>query len=92
MTVDKLEVGTEYLINLKALKEVSQICSAYGWKKIQNYDGVKSELFVLGTDYGKPNASKTMTHISQGNRKMFFEMEEIVRKRIEVLEKEFEKL
>lgn len=92
MTTEKLEKATEYLINIKALKEVSKICSAYGWKKIQEYDGVKSQLSVLGTDYGKPNASETMTHISQGNRKMFSEMEEIVNKRIKILEKEFEDL
>ncbi len=92
MTTDKLEIGTEYLINLKALKEVAKICSAYGWKKIQEYDNVKSSLSVLGTDYGKPNASEIMTHISQGNRKMFADMEKIVNERIKVLEKEFDEL
>ena len=92
MTTEKLEKATEYLINIKALKEVSKICSAYGWKKIQEYDGVKSQLSVLGTDYGKPNASEIMTHISKGNRKMFSEIEEIVKKRIKILEKEFDEL
>ena len=92
MTSDKIKEGTAYLIELKALKEVKKICSAYGWKKIQEYDKVVSDLSVLGTDYGKPNATEVMTHLAKGNRKMFSEMGDIIEKRILVLEKEFSEL
>lgn len=92
MTLEKIEKSTEYLINIKALKEVAKICSAYGWKQIQKYDNFKNELSVLGTDYGKPNATETTTYIAQGNRKMFSDIEKIVNDRIKVLEEEFDKL
>lgn len=92
MTTEKLEKGAYLLIEIKALKDVVGICSAQGWKTAITYKDVKSNLSVLGTDYGKPNATELMTEVAQKNRKMFSEMSDIVNKRIEELEKQFEEL
>lgn len=92
MTKQDVEIGAKYLAEIDALQDVSKICSAYGWQKHCENEKIVNNLSVLGTDFGKPNATVLMTELAKGNRQMFLEMEKIVRKRIDILKKEFESL
>jgi hypothetical protein len=92
MTKEKVEIGAKYLAEIKALNDVIKTCSAYGWIKLCEYNKVVDDLSLLGTDYGKPNATPLMTELAKGNRQMFSQMKEIVEKRIKALEEEFSQL
>ena len=87
-----IENGTNYLIEIKSLEEVYGIISAYGWKTKEGYAEPLNSLSLLGTDYGKPNATEQMTKFAEGNREMFDKIKKIINERIIILEEEFKEL
>ena len=92
MTKQDVEIGAKYLAEISALQDVAKICSAYGWLRYCENNKIVSDLSLLGTDFGKPNASPLMTELAKGNREMFMKIEAIVNKRINELQLEFSKL
>jgi hypothetical protein len=92
MERNKLEDGLTYIAEIDALKKLSRQLETYHYERWQANKDLKDRISLLGTDYGKPNATELGTKIAQGNRSMLYEMKKIVDERIKAVEEEFKAL
>lgn len=92
MTEEKIKLSLAYVSEIKSLKAVMEICEAYQWTKHCEHNDKCNKLSLLGTDYGKPNATEIATKFAKGNREMFSKMRDIVDERIKEIQTEFDKL
>lgn len=92
MTQQKIVDGSKYLAEIEALKGLYEHLHTYHWERSVGHNHVVSQLSLLGIDHGKPNATELQTHIAKGNRQLFWEIRELINKRIEALQLEFKEL
>jgi hypothetical protein len=92
MNRQQIEDGAFYLAEIKALEDLYKHLEDFVRAHSSVHGDIVDRIHLLGTDYGKPNASKLMTKIAEGNRLMFWEIKQLTKNRIEVLEEEFKKL
>lgn len=92
MTEEQIKIGAEYLAEIKSLNELGGILNTYRWGLLKEYGEITSGLNLLGTDHGKPNATKLQTTFGYGNRKLFSDIKDLIDVRVKELENDFKEL
>ena len=92
MTKQNVLDGAYLLAEIEALQNLRKLFEPFfNIKHMENEAKVKP-ISLLGTDFGKPNATKLMTSVAYNNRQMCYDIEKVIDKRIALVQKQLDDL
>ena len=92
MTKENVLDGAYLLSEIEALQNLRELFEPFfNIKHMENNEKVKP-ISLLGTDFGKPNATKLMTTVAYNNRQMCQDIEKLIDKRITLVKSQLNEL